>query len=158
MTIRISLGILVVALVFAAVGAGTAVGVMVWEPWDGNDGGDRAGVEPSPASASTPAPTPYQRRLTGAEAAAVVGQSLQGNFSSELTDQLQQAPPAEVIVIRRVEECEATDFNERLLAWIVECQISTDIRGTNIVEEPPDVHSQTYRLYDATGRIAEVVP
>ena len=36
MTIRISLTV-VLALVFAAIGAGTAVGVMLWEPWNGDD-------------------------------------------------------------------------------------------------------------------------
>ena len=37
MTIRISLSTVLVALVFAAIGAGTAVGVMLWEPWDDGD-------------------------------------------------------------------------------------------------------------------------
>ena len=36
MTIRISLTV-TLALVFAAIGAGTAVGVMLWEPWNGDD-------------------------------------------------------------------------------------------------------------------------
>ncbi len=33
MTIRISLGTVLAALVLIAIGAGTAVGVMLWEPW-----------------------------------------------------------------------------------------------------------------------------
>ena len=37
MTIRISLGTVLAALVLLAIGAGTAVGVMLWEPWDGGD-------------------------------------------------------------------------------------------------------------------------
>ena len=36
MTIRISLGTVLAALVLLAIGAGTAVGVMLWEPWDGD--------------------------------------------------------------------------------------------------------------------------
>ena len=39
MTIRISLSTVLVALVFAAIGAGGAVGVILWEPWD--DSGDK---------------------------------------------------------------------------------------------------------------------
>ena len=38
MTIRISLSTVLVALVLLAIGAGTAVGVMLWEPWDGDKG------------------------------------------------------------------------------------------------------------------------
>ncbi len=43
MTIRISLGTVLAALVFIAIGAGTAVGVMLWEPWDGDDGKSKVG-------------------------------------------------------------------------------------------------------------------
>ena len=50
MTIRISLATVIVAVIFAAVGAGVTVGVMLWEPWDGG----------------------YERRFTGAEAAEFV--------------------------------------------------------------------------------------
>ncbi len=50
MTVRISLSTVLVALVFAAIGAGGAVGVIVWEPWD--DSGDKrdetAALAPSP--------------------------------------------------------------------------------------------------------------
>ena len=50
MTIRVSLRTVLVALVFAAIGAGGAVGVIVWEPWD--DSGDKrdetAAISPSP--------------------------------------------------------------------------------------------------------------
>ncbi len=50
MSVRISLITLLVALALVAIGAGTAVGVMLWEPW--GDG--------------------YERQFTGAEAAALV--------------------------------------------------------------------------------------
>ena len=39
MTIRISLGTVLAALVLIAIGAGTAVGVMLWEPWNGDGSG-----------------------------------------------------------------------------------------------------------------------
>ena len=48
MTIRISLGTVLAALVFIAIGAGTAVSVMLWEPWDGDREGGRMVGEPSP--------------------------------------------------------------------------------------------------------------
>ena len=50
MTVRISLGTLLAALVFAAIGAGVAVGVMFWEPWDdsGDNGDETAALAPSP--------------------------------------------------------------------------------------------------------------
>ncbi len=35
MIIRNSLGTVLAALFFIAIGAGAAVGVMLWEPWDG---------------------------------------------------------------------------------------------------------------------------
>ena len=38
MNIRISLSTVLVALVFSAIGAGVAVGLMAWEPWDGDEG------------------------------------------------------------------------------------------------------------------------
>ena len=59
MTIRISLGTVLAALVFIAIGAGTAVGVMLWEPWDGDDDGDgsEAVAEASPSADPTPTST-----------------------------------------------------------------------------------------------------
>ncbi len=56
MTIRVSLGTVLIALVLVATDAGTAVGVMLWEPWDGGGGG-RTVVEPSP-TADTPSLQP----------------------------------------------------------------------------------------------------
>ena len=62
MAIRISIGIslrtVLAALVFAAIGAGGAVGVMLWEPWE-----DKA------MSSPTEEPTPRGARLTGSAAA-----------------------------------------------------------------------------------------
>ncbi len=57
MTIRISLTAVISALVFAAIGAGGAVGVILWEPWDGDGEGGRTVVEPSPI-ADTPSLQP----------------------------------------------------------------------------------------------------
>ena len=47
MTIRISLGTVLASLGLIAIGAGVAVGVMLWEPWDGDDGSakDNEGTE-----------------------------------------------------------------------------------------------------------------
>ncbi len=57
MTIRISLATVLAALAFVAIGAGTAVGVMLWEPWGGDGEGGRTVVEPSP-TADTPSLQP----------------------------------------------------------------------------------------------------
>ena len=57
MTIRISIRTVLAALGLIAIGAGTAVGVMLWEPWDGNGEGGRTVAEPSPI-ADTPSLQP----------------------------------------------------------------------------------------------------
>ncbi len=59
MNIRVSLGVVLAALVFAAVGAGTAVGIMLWEPWAEDGGGIRQSESDTP-------------RLTAAEAIGLV--------------------------------------------------------------------------------------
>lgn len=41
MTLRLSLGTVIIAVAFAALGAGVAAGVMAWEPWDGDGDDDR---------------------------------------------------------------------------------------------------------------------
>ena len=119
MTIRISLAV-VLALVFAAIGAGVAVGVMAWEPWDGDE--------------KPEAETAYMRRLTGAEAAALV-------FDRE---NIRRGPdlPRGVIYF----DCKADDFNERLRAWIVVCKFGSRAA----VELAADA---TFRIYDETEEI-----
>lgn len=84
MTVRVSVGAILVALLLVAIGAGGAVGVMLWEPWDGED---------------------HQRRLTGAEAAAIV--------LDRENERLSADSPASTLVYL---SCEADDFNERLKA------------------------------------------
>ncbi len=65
MTVRISPGVVLVALFFVAVGAGGAVGVMLWEPWEGDNGRTEQAVP-------VPQPTPDEPRLTAAEAIGLV--------------------------------------------------------------------------------------
>ena len=125
MNIRISLGTVLAALIFAAIGAGTAVGVMLWEPWD-------AGDTESPIS--TP---PYQRRLTGAEAAAIVYDRENERLSAD-------SPGSALIYF----SCEADDFNERLKTWIVVCKFGVpDVPALDI----------TFRLYDETEEIENLL-
>ncbi len=68
MTVRISLGVVLIALFFAAVGAGGAVGAMLWEPWEGDNGGTEQAVP-------VPQPTPDEPRLTKQEAVGLVAAS-----------------------------------------------------------------------------------
>ena len=68
MTVRISLGAVLTALFFAAVGAGGAVGVMLWEPWEGDNGSTEQAVP-------VPQPTPDEPRLTKQEAVGLVAAS-----------------------------------------------------------------------------------
>ncbi len=113
MTIHISLGTVLIAIVLVTIGAGTAVGVMLWEPWDGG----------------------YERRFTGAEAAALV-------FDRE--NVRQEADLARLGVIYF--NCGADDFNEDLRAWIVVCKFG----NRDDVEQAADA---TFRFYDETEEI-----
>ena len=117
MTIRISLGTALVALALVALGAGGAVGVMLWEPWDGG----------------------YERRFTGAEAAALV-------FDRE--NVRQEADLARLGVIYF--NCGADDFNEDLRAWIVVCKFG----NRDDVEQAADI---TFRFYDETEEIENLI-
>ncbi len=117
MTIRISLATAIVAVVFAGVGAGVVVGVMAWEPWDGG----------------------YERRFTGAEAAALV-------FDRE--NVRQEADLARLGVIYF--NCGADDFNEDLRAWIVVCKLG----NRDDVEQAADI---TFRFYDETEEIENLI-
>ncbi len=60
MTIHISPGAVLTALVFAAIGAGVAVGLMVWEPWDG-DGEGTMTTEQQATPPARGAPTQAER-------------------------------------------------------------------------------------------------
>ncbi len=117
MTIRISLATAIVAVVFAGVGAGVVVGVMAWEPWDGG----------------------YERRFTGAEAAALV-------FDRE--NVRQEADLARLGVIYF--NCGADDFNGDLRAWIVVCKLG----NRDDVEQAADI---TFRFYDETEEIENLI-
>ncbi len=77
MTVRISPGVMLVALFFAAVGAGGAVGAMLWEPWEGDNGGTEQAVP-------VPQPTPGEPRLTKQEAVGLVAGNCQNASYSPL--------------------------------------------------------------------------
>lgn len=117
MTIRISLATAIVVVVIAAVGAGVTVGVMLWEPWDGG----------------------YERRFTGAEAAALV-------FDRENVRQEADLARFGVIYFN----CGADDFNEDLRAWIVVCKLG----NRDDVEQAADI---TFRFYDETEEIENLI-
>ncbi len=68
MVVQRILTTVIVALVFAAIGAGTAVGVMLWEPWEDSEGGTEQAVP-------VPQPTPDEPRLTKQEAVGLVAAS-----------------------------------------------------------------------------------
>lgn len=122
-----------VALVFTAVGAGGAVGLMAWEPWDGDDEGGGSSAQ-------------YQRRLTQEEAAQVL----------EILVSEQVASTPTPGYVQRVGGCATLDFNEELRAWIVGCTIAIAAEDTPrlpFVEE-----AVSYRLYDETEKFEVVVP
>ena len=157
MTIRISLGTVLIALVLVATGAGTAVGVMLWEPWDGNGSDGNATVEESlgatagPTASPKPTATPYQKKLTGAEAAAIVRTEKNKEYIAPfLTPTTADAGD----FLLQLDSCEAVDFNETARAWIVECEGS--IHSVDTGNESP-LSLQTFRLYDDTEKIEQVI-
>ena len=77
MVVQRILTTVIVALVFAAIGAGTAVGVMLWEPWEDSEGGTEQAVP-------VPQPTPDEPRLTAQEAIGLVANNCQDGRISGL--------------------------------------------------------------------------
>ena len=151
------LSLAVFALFFASLGAGGAVGVMVWEPWaDDSDAPQLASTPkpttstPKPTPAPTPKPTPYERRLTAPEAAAIVESSENQRYVDAY-----RAPrePSQVRLLIQLEGCETVDFNERSRAWIVQCLVMLRNLETGQEYEPG---LQIYRIYDSTGVIEPV--
>ncbi len=59
--------------------------------------------------------------------------------------------------LETAEKCEAKDFNEQTLAWIVECDITFEIFASE-AEYEPTTSTVTYRLYDRTGNLEPVMP
>ena len=135
MTIRISLGTALVALVFAAIGAGGAVSVMLWEPWD--DGG---GEEISERAEPTEPATPSGPRLTGAAAALKAQAWARDNFRNSF--------------------CEAEEFNEQTGTWITVCSYTGGggIRILGRDEEPSPTKTCLFRLKvsDSSGLVSIV--
>ena len=132
MTIRISLGTVLAALVLIAISAGTAVGVMLWEPWDGGDGEKRA--EP------TEPETPSGPQTSGTAAALKAQAWARDNFTNSF--------------------CEAEEFNEQTDAWITVCSYtrSGGIIRLRRDEEPPPPKTCKFRLKvsDSSGRVSIV--
>ncbi len=156
MTLRLSLGTVIIAVAFAALGAGVAAGVMAWEPWDGDGDDDEVASEapPTPVPAK---PTPYQRRLTGAEAARIVEttvnrEAIQGFLDriEEAQEKNQEPPPPSHFLL---DDCKSVDFNEFQKAWIVECEAALQ---TEVGREPIGLGTLTYRLFDATKEVEQV--
>ena len=109
---------------------------------------DDPATAPTPTAAPTPtiAPTPtaYQRRLTGAEAAAMVQ-------SQKNVDGYRDPIELEgVTIIREFEDCEAEDFNEFSRSWVVTCSVflTNPLTGVSLDPDP-----STWLLSDATGEI-----
>ena len=135
------------ALFFAGLGAGGAVGVMVWEPWGEDEKVVQLAPTPKPTTPTPkPTPTPYVRMLTAPEAAAIVESSENQRY---LDAYLAPREPGQLRALIQFEGCEAVDFNERSRAWIVQClQVITTSAGLEL--EPERV---TYRIFDSTGVI-----
>ena len=113
--------LIVAVLLVAASGVGVGGTLLVQSFADGDDG-ERID-EPTNV---TPVAKPYERKLTGAEAAAKVPTFLvdEANWNEEDAYGV---------------NCAAEDFNETKRAWVVKCF------GERIV--------LTFRVFDTTGRV-----
>jgi len=140
---RLAPGILLVAL-----GSVVTAAVFAWEPWDGEREAKLNEPTVAPETRQTATPTPYQPRLTGPEAAAIVRTTINRRSSDNLSAD-------QSIPLVQLDSCESTDFNDRLLAWVVECEASAlTLSSGNKV--PLGTH--TYRLYDSTQTVEPVLP
>ena len=108
------------------VGAGVAIGVIAWEPWE-------EGETP------TPTPTTTARRLTGTEAAALAWQY----WADEAIERAGEGQTS----IGLLTDCQGKEFNDAVGAWVVTCTWVSSV-GTGEMEFP-----YTYRVYDSTGRV-----
>ncbi len=114
MTIRISLGTVLAALAFIAIGAGTAVGVMLWEPWDGGEGNGKASTQ-----TEEPTPTEPEPNLTATDAAI----RAEGFVDTETPYSFWT--------------CAASEFDGTRGRWIVECVCPECYGGGFITRDNP---------------------
>ncbi len=131
-----------------ALGSAVTAAVFAWEPWDGERQTSVSEPTEAPERQQAETPTPYQPRLTGPEAAAIVRTTIDRQSSDNLSAD-------QSIPLVQLDSCESTDFNERLQAWVVECDASAlTLSSGNKV--PLGTH--TYRLYDSTQTVEPVLP
>ncbi len=123
----------------------------------------------APTSTAEPTPTSYQRRLTGAEAIALLTEAFfnnefksytlrleaERNFDPEdcppsLPDVLCPRPDPDTIdVLTALEDCEVVDFNETSRDWIIKCSVFSESYLSGTRTEPEE--TWTFRFNDATG-------
>ncbi len=151
MTLRAAL----VALLFTFLGAGVAAGIMQWEPWEGNGGSDLSLPSPTLIPMAEPTPTLYQRRFTGAEAAAIVKQKVTAAYNRPASDAIKEGREPDFVA--GVEECRPSDFNELLKVWVVECRTTW---STAEVRARPGWRefetNETFRMYEVTSKVEKV--
>lgn len=112
--------VLLVALAFAALGAGIAVGVMAWEPWENGD-------KDEPTRAVPQATVPSGPQFTGAEAA--------GKADVHWLRSLSDSERRDISI-----SCDPETFNERTSTWIVVCTL---IGPANFLEVRMNVDDRT---------------
>ena len=140
MTLRISLGTVLVGLGLVALGAGGAVGVMLWEPWDGGDRKSEVGeVTPAPGETSS-APV---KRLIATEAAEFAEDWLRGNPYSGRAVVSPSCGTLPAILLGQIEE--SPEYNSATNQWIVPCQFVLRENGvlSNVLREHFRVDADT---------------
>ena len=101
------------ALVSALLAIGATVAITSWSPWENPRDRDASGLVVSPT------PSPYQRRLTGLEAAG----KAESWVAAEFVDRSSGVPVARYFAGGEP-TCEAGEFNEYSKAWIVRCKVT----------------------------------
>jgi len=144
---------ILVGLAFAAIGAGITAGIMVWEPFTSQE---------SLEATRTPSltPTPYQRRLTGAEAAVTLEKRINDSWGEEMRKQWNEGLRG-LRSLSLLENCKTVDFNEMSRAWIIQC---TNYAQTVTLGDRIELGARVelgiviYRMFDETGKYERVGP
>ncbi len=140
MTIRISLVTVLAALALVAISTGSAVGVMLWEPWDGDDGKSEVEeITPTPRDTSS-APV---KRLTATEAAEFAEDWLRGNPYSGSAVVSPSCGTLPAILFSQIEG--SPEYNPATNQWIVPCQFALRMQGvlSNVLREHFRVDADT---------------